>query len=324
MVVPPFLLSINSYPLTTDKRYLFFLLLILISCGPESIDNAVVIPLDLPGEVMDVCFIDDERGFAVGGDIWFSGFIGTTEDGGESWTFDSLTNKVVTAIDINDNTIVCGGLDGKLFFYENNDWIFKRSKDWRFIKDIIALSSNEVLSTGGLAFRGGFINHIENVRVDSVWNENIELRAITRVNDELIIAAGFGIILRSTDRGQNWNIADGQGDFFTDLCFIDDLTGYVVGLSGLILKTTDGGESWDTSRRLGDLSGSDRLQGIAQISTDELWAIGKEGKVLITTDGGDSWETHKLDTDADLLSINAQTDKIFISGEDEFFVAIDK
>jgi photosystem II stability/assembly factor-like uncharacterized protein len=157
-----------------------------------------------------------------------------------------------------------------------------------------------------------------------VWNENIELRAITRVNDELIIAAGFGIILRSTDRGQNWNIADGQGDFFTDLCFIDDLTGYVVGLSGLILKTTDGGESWDTSRRLGDLSGSDRLQGIAQISTDELWAIGKEGKVLITTDGGDSWETHKLDTDADLLSINAQTDKIFISGKDEFFVAIDK
>jgi len=284
-----------------------------------------IIPVDEPGNVLDVHFIDELNGVAVGGDIWEHGFTAVTVDGGISWSFDSLTNKVITAVDGYNGTIVCGGLDGKVFYKSGDSWNFQRSKDWRFIKDIIAVDNDQSMSVGGQAYRFGFVNQISSpTQLDSLWSQDIELQSILRLDDQTILAAGYGIILRSVNNGLEWSIKNGQGDFFTDLCFIDDKIGFVLGHNGLILKTTDAGSTWSQSNGLGDFSQSSRLRDMAYINDNELWAVGKEGKILISKNEGDSWEEFRLNTQNDLLSINAQADKILISGEEGYFVAIDK
>lgn len=327
-MVVPHSLHLTSLLLPTKGKhtlYFLFILISLFSCRSQTIETIHVITLDEPGNVLDIHFIDDLNGIAVGGDIWEHGFTGVTADGGISWSFDSLTNKVITAVDEYNGTIVCGGLDGKVFYKQGEDWDFQRTKDWRFIKDIIAMDNDQSMSAGGQAYRFGFVNRISGpTYLDSLWSQDIELQSILRVDDQTLLAAGYGIILRSVNSGLEWSITDGQGDFFTDLCFIDERVGFVLGHNGLILKTTDAGISWTTSHNLGDFAQSSRLRDMAYIGDTELWAVGKEGKILITKDTGDSWEEFRLDTDKDLLSINAQTDKILISGEDGYFISLDK
>ena len=327
MVVLHSLRLTNLLSLTKGKHTLLFLFILisLFSCRPETIDTVQTITVDEPGNILDIHFIDDLNGIAVGGDIWVHGFTGTTIDGGERWTFDSLTNKVITAIDEYNGTIVCGGLDGKVFYKQGDDWTFQRTKDWRFIKDIIAMDNDQSMSVGGQAYRFGFVNRINGpTDIDSLWSQDIELQSILRVDDQTVLAAGYGIILRSVDNGVEWAITEAYGDFFSDLCFIDELVGFALGQNGLILKTTNAGMTWSESNGLGDFAQSSRLRDMAYIGDNELWAVGKEGKILITKDEGDSWEEYRLDTDNDLLSINAQTDKILISGEDGYFISIDK
>ena len=327
MVVHHFLRLINLLLPTKGKQsFLFFFILIaLYSCGPETIQDVQIIPVDEPGNVLDIHFIDELNAIAVGGDIWEHGFTAVTTDGGISWSFDSLTNKVITAVDENGGTIVCGGLDGKLFYKNGDSWDFQRTKDWRFIKDIIALENDQAMTVGGQAYRFGFINHVSGATdLDSLWSQDIELQSILRIDEQTILAAGYGIILRSVNNGLAWNISDGQGDFFTDLCFIDEQIGFVLGQNGLILKTTDAGISWSQSNGLGDFAQSSRLRDMAYIRDNELWAVGKEGKILISKNQGDSWEEFRLDTENDLLSINAQSDKILITGEEGYFVSLDK
>ncbi|GJQ31679.1 MAG: hypothetical protein HBSAPP04_05180 [Ignavibacteriaceae bacterium] len=68
--------------------------------------------------------------------------------------------------------------------------------------------------------------------------------------------------------------------------FIDQNTGWAVGVYGAIIKTTDGGEKWqalaeNTQFNLTDVYFIDQATG---------WACGMSGEILKTTDGGMDWE----------------------------------
>ena len=55
-----------------------------------------------------------------------------------------------------------------------------------------------------------------------------------------------GIILRTTDGGNNWLSQDsGTTSQLTEVVFTDANTGTAVGESGTILRTTDGGNQWN-------------------------------------------------------------------------------
>ncbi|MBK7338766.1 MAG: hypothetical protein IPJ00_22715 [Saprospirales bacterium] len=65
--------------------------------------------------------------------------------------------------------------------------------------------------------------------------------------------------------------------------FLDDYTGYVVGVGGTILKTTDGGATWasqtsNSGEALYSTFFNDALKG---------WAVGDNGSILTTLDGVD-------------------------------------
>ena len=78
------------------------------------------------------------------------------------------------------------------------------------------------------------------------------------------------------------------------VCFIDSLTGWVVGNLGVILHTLDGGQNWETQVSNIDLN----IQDVFFLDGDQGWASAFNytttpyGTVLLkTTDGGQSWLT---------------------------------
>src|SRR5690606_15482430 len=78
------------------------------------------------------------------------------------------------------------------------------------------------------------------------WHETRlerELRAVVIIDSNTALAAGFGIVLRTTNRAQSWDTLRIDGDFCTDVQFIGS-TGYLLGHSGTFYKSTNNGTSW--------------------------------------------------------------------------------
>ena len=59
------------------------------------------------------------------------------------------------------------------------------------------------------------------------------------------IVGESGLILMTTNSGDNWTLQDGGTTVdFTTVFFVNDSTGWIGGQSGTILKTIDSGENW--------------------------------------------------------------------------------
>ena len=52
-------------------------------------------------------------------------------------------------------------------------------------------------------------------------------------------------IQKTTNAGDSWLLSGNFGAVVTTLCFLNNLTGFVVSLDGFTHKTTNGGSSWE-------------------------------------------------------------------------------
>ncbi len=102
------------------------------------------------------------------------------------------------------------------------------------------------------------------------------------------ISANRGI-LKTIDGGNSWYevYTNGLQLSYKDLAFINQTTGFAVGVYTNILKTTDGGETWDIVESgatfwLNQIEFFDESTGIITGYSTE--------KILRTTDGGESWD----------------------------------
>ena len=61
---------------------------LLTGCGSDSGDTWQIQEIPTDAEFQDICFIDDQNGWMVGGGPFVEGgIVGRTRDGGESWRF---------------------------------------------------------------------------------------------------------------------------------------------------------------------------------------------------------------------------------------------
>ncbi len=311
----------------SDLRLFLYLLsfsLLLISCEPESIPNIEILQVDFEGDIENIIFSEDGIGHLVGGEDWNLGFYGQTKNGGQSWSFDSLTNKKMFGLAVQNDRVIIGGIDGKLFDLQGGNWIEQRTTEWGYIRGLTFVNDSSFLSVGGHAYRQGFVNMIEsNFDAKPIFAEDVEFSDVQRINDQIYLAAAYGTIFRSDDGGASWQYTSGIGDFFKDILHVDDENIFAVGYNGLILKSEDLGVNWSTSRRLGDFSQADRLYQGAVID-DQIWVVGKDGLILVSMDLGNSWEKRKITNSKDLRCISTSSTHIVLGGIDGFLALLEK
>ncbi|MFC2119448.1 WD40/YVTN/BNR-like repeat-containing protein [Bacteroidota bacterium] len=84
---------------------------------------------------------------------------------------------------------------------------------------------------------------------------------------------------------ENWNIVNsGTTDNLTDVCFIDNQYGWIIGISGTLLRTTDAGESWHST-----IIPYQNLNAMQFVNQNIGWIVGYNGLIIKSTDGGSTW-----------------------------------
>ena len=225
-----------------------------------------------------VYFLDEKRGW-VGGD---EGFLSRTDDGGTSWTRQSVgTNAAINDIYFRDKEIGFLLAGNTIFLTRDNgaSWIKSRS----FLPEEFEGAEVELYSVRFSSKNKGWV-------VGSVSKRE-------RVVDSILVY--------TDDAGQSWRRQRAPSRLeLIHIDFVSDKRGWIVGADGTVLFTRDSGESW-TKQNTGTTA---TLYHVDFRSDKRGWAVGERGTLLRTTDGGETWMPIALSVKATLLSIRFLND----------------
>ncbi len=136
---------------------------------------------------------------------------------------------------------------------------------------------------------------------ESLSISGAELSSVSAVNSLTAWAAGgisdgYGVVIRTTDRGVNWErLGDATQLPRNTLCVhaLSEDIAWVGGSGNSIYHTVDGGSTWtDVSDQAYN---GNFWQGIYPISDSDIWLCGgneQNGMILHSDDGGASWISH--------------------------------
>ena len=119
---------------------------------------------------------------------------------------------------------------------------------------------------------------------------------MTQVGSSLVVVGERGVIGRSDDGGQTWQLKQAPTSrTLTALTFIDDKVGVAVGHGGTILRTDDGGRTW--SAVAVKEAGSDAVLGVTALKNGQLVAYGAFAMYLVSSDQGKTWKRETVVAD---------------------------
>ncbi len=246
--------------------------LLLSACAVDKEEEPsvrwVVQELGTQATFRDVFFLDEQRGWIVGGGINIEGgILGGTTDGGRTWRFDSGLSRPSRRA---------------TSFHLNAIWFLDEQTG------IIVGDGFQILRT----IDGGIQWH----RVPSDTRVWAHLQDLQFVDHRHGWAIGSGGLVRTVDGGETWRgplVLDPEARKSSPthgqaLSYVDPDRGWLVGRHGLIRRSSDGGESWELLQE--QRSENPHLRGVDFVDRLEGWAVGDNGTILHTTDGGNGWE----------------------------------
>lgn len=245
-----------------------------------------------------IWFDDNLHGHAIGGKQWENGVHLYTSDGGETWSADTLGDKILFDVCVDSNgTALTTGVDGNIWTMSADTaptiWQKRREYLWVMLRGIAANPDDSgYILVGGEGYQGGIALTLNN-SFDEVGRDSFrfELDDIAFTQHQTAFAVGYGAILRTDDNGQSWTQLDVSGDFFKAIFFASAQVGYVVGYAGSILKTTDGGTTWKNITDGTSWFGSGAtFRTLYFLDTENGYVAGDNGTLWHTTDGGKSWD----------------------------------
>ena len=120
--------------------------------------------------------------------------------------------------------------------------------------------------------------------------ENDYLNGITIRENEIWTVGQHGMVIFSKDNGISWTEKTIDGNWLSDITFLSNGAGYIVGSYGnigAIFTSLDNGENWDLMETFPDLVTIDKIK----FARDDLgWATCSNNKILRSTTFGRSWE----------------------------------
>lgn len=149
----------------------------------------------------------------------------------------------------------------------------------------------------------------------SVDDEERHWYAITQGPDgTLYVAAEFGVVFRSRDKGKTWEVLQTpyEGTFFGDLALRDG-TLLIFGLRGNVYRSTDNGKTW---QHIQTGTYASLMNGL-QLKNGTVVIAGLSGTLLLSRDDGKSF---RLINRPDRLGISAMLEtgpgKLLLFGEE--------
>ncbi|WP_367067113.1 YCF48-related protein [Oryzisolibacter sp. LB2S] len=264
----------------------------------------------LQADLTAVFFVDEQRGWAVGGD----GAILATRDGGATWTAQASGVKawlysVQFAADgqrgwaVGDGGTILATHDG------GNSWAAQASGT---VAPLFSMQFADDGQRGWAVGSGGTI--LATRDGGSSWaaqpsGTKASLLSVHFPADGLRgwAVGRAGTILATRDGGNSWaEQASGiTAGLYSVQVAVDGQRGWAVGYDGTILATRDGGNSW-----VAQTSGTGAWLNGVQFAIDGQrgWVVGYDGTILATRDGGNSWVAQTSGTRAFLSGVQFATD----------------
>ena len=207
-------------------------------------------------DLNSIAFIDDSLGFACGD----SGTVIKTTDGGSSWeniAIPSVGKRKLLDIEFSEGAKgIITGENGLLLITDNFGFSWNQIELTKLFGD---------LSEPPRTFK-------------SCWKYG-----------KIFILAYNGYIFQSSNYGKTWERTfSDKNDYFYNIVFTDEQTGFIVGKNGVILKSTDAGYSWNKITKFT----ANYIKGIDFNSSAKGITVGND-EMFVTEDGGTSWERNK-------------------------------
>ncbi|MBL7764489.1 MAG: hypothetical protein JNJ58_00210 [Chitinophagaceae bacterium] len=275
-----------------------------------------------PMELNDVLFINEQRGFIVGGERYQSPLILQTEDGGAHWSPVSLpagdVQKALYDMDVYEGSkLCCIGYNGVCYSSSDSghQWQYAQHGSWAEFQAISFRDADTVFIAGGLGFKEGFVESMaSDGRNDQVVNEkrNFEISDIEFVSPTTGYLCGYGALMKTTDGGHVWTFTTAKNDYFKAMAWTDHI-GVVVGYEGSIERSSNAGESWKVLRNGNDFTKKKvRFRDICTNHKGGFVAVGDKGAVWLSEDEGNTWVELKSFTKEDLHGVSFVNQHTFV------------
>ena len=220
-----------------------------------------------------IYFADARRGWIAGDD----GFLSRTEDGGRSWS----AQTVGTTDAIND--------------------VYFRNKEQGYL-----LAGNRIFSTSDSGSTWQETRRFLPVDFDNAMPELYSVRFSGKKRGWIVGSVSRrdtvvdSLLIYTNDGGASWlrqRVATRRELIHLD--FVGEKRGWIVGASGTILYTGNGGETWTPQR-----SGTNATLYHVDFRNERVgWAVGERSTILRTNDGGETWAEVPVPLRNTLLSV---------------------
>ncbi|MCC6743783.1 MAG: hypothetical protein IT175_07960 [Acidobacteria bacterium] len=259
--------------------------------------------LEIVGEsLLDVDFVDEEKGWAVGAE----GLIYATADGGKSWTEESpatgwKVQRVTEPVTVRPKT--GDGSGPPMITSESIASVF-------FIDSRTGWAAGDVPTGESVDVRGIVLGTKDG---GASWTELKQPDGApvipVAVNDVHFVSRNEGwaaagnlengeedMLFHTTDGGSTWARQPAVGgQYLRAVHFVSPTRGFAVGMTidsvtelpgpSKILSTTDGGATWKVA-----LVAERSFFDVTFVDSNRGWAVGDRASVYATTDGGATWK----------------------------------
>ncbi|MFC2092542.1 T9SS type A sorting domain-containing protein [Bacteroidota bacterium] len=263
--------------------------------------NWTAIPSFITLNIYSACFPSITTGYASG----YTGYVIKTSNGGSSWFNAASCGINVRSISfINALTGITGGGGNLMCFTTDggSSWNPRYTPSPHMVSGVHYVNASMLMvcvtdMPGALIYKSTNTGYnwttaltLNNSGLDisytlsSIFFKDGNTGFATGSN--LYYGSTFGQIYRSTNGGNNWelaaNVGSTSGNNINAVHFSDSENGFAAGTNGLIMRSTNSGANW-----IQQSSGtSATLNGIFMINALTGYVCGADGLILKTTNGG--------------------------------------
>lgn len=244
--------------------------------------------LHIPGS--DTCYL-------VGGQRYGSGALWQSSNRGQTWQRIVESEREFRSIAFAPpHRLWLHGIGGNYGYSPNagQNWSWPQIYGWEYWVHAAYWPDGSGLVVAAESFATGFLQRIEaNGQLGQRDSLGHGLRHIQLLGEQQAYALGYGLVLHSADKGQNWQAIEAlTGDYFVDMQFPTAQDAYILGQYGSLYRSQNAGQSWQRIQRAQSLNSRFAgIQGLCFRNATEGIRVGGNGRIEYSRDAGESWQS---------------------------------